>query len=75
MNLIIDIGNTATKLAVFQLDNIREVQTISTLDLVLEVGKLLKKFPDIQQGLLSSVKKMDNLAGRRDSKSCCHSKF
>ena len=44
MNLIIDIGNTATKLAVFQLDNIREVQTISTLDLVLEVENYLKSF-------------------------------
>jgi type III pantothenate kinase len=65
MNLIIDIGNTATKLAVFQLDNIREVQTISTLDLVLEVEKLLEKFSDIQQGLLSSVKKTDDLQVER----------
>ena len=47
MNLIIDVGNTATKLAVFQLDKIKEVQTVSTVDLVFETEKLLKKFPEI----------------------------
>ncbi|MDG2499424.1 MAG: type III pantothenate kinase [Flavobacteriaceae bacterium] len=56
MNLIIDVGNTATKLAVFQLDKIKEVQTVSTVDLVFETEKLLKKFPEINQGLLSAVK-------------------
>ena len=30
MNLIIDIGNTATKLAVFQSDKMIEVQTVAT---------------------------------------------
>ena len=60
MNLIIDIGNTATKLAVFQLDKIKEVQTVSTVDLVFEVEKLLKKFPTITQGLLCAVKTISN---------------
>ena len=61
MNLIIDIGNTATKLAVFQLDKIIEVQTIFTKEVVVEVEKLLEKFSEIKQGLLSTVKTMDNL--------------
>ena len=61
MNLIIDIGNTATKLAVFQLDKIESVQTIATKEMVFEVEKLLKKFSEIKQGLLSTVKTMGNL--------------
>ena len=61
MNLIIDIGNTTTKLAVFQLDKIIEVQTISTKEVVMEVEKLLEKFSEIKHGLLSTVKTMDNL--------------
>ena len=60
MNLIIDTGNTATKLAVFQLDKIIEVQTISTKEMVFEVEKLLEKFSEIRQGLLSTVRTMDN---------------
>ena len=60
MNLIIDIGNTATKLAVFQLDKIIEVQTISTKEMVFEVEKLLEKFSEIRQGLMSTVRTMDN---------------
>ena len=60
MNLIIDIGNTATKLAVFQLDKIEAVQTIATKEMVFEVEELLKKFSEIKQGLLSTVRTMDN---------------
>ena len=60
MNLIIDIGNTATKLAVFQLDKIEAVQTIATKEMVFEVEKLLEKFSEIRQGLLSTVRTMDN---------------
>ena len=55
MNLIIDIGNTATKLAVFQRDKILKTQSIATSSLVLEVEDLLKKFPEIKQCILSSV--------------------
>ena len=60
MNLIIDIGNTATKLAVFQLDKIIKVQTVATKGMVFEVEKLLEKFSEIRQGLLSTVRTMDN---------------
>jgi len=55
MNLIIDIGNTATKLAVFQLDKILEVQAVPTKGMVSEVEKILEKHPEIIQGVLSSV--------------------
>ena len=60
MNLIIDIGNTGTKLAVFQLDKIIKVQTVATKGMVFEVEKLLEKFSEIRQGLLSTVRTMDN---------------
>jgi len=61
MNLIIDIGNTVTKLAVFQSDKMIIVQTVATTELVAEVEKLVENFPEIKQGLLSSVKIIDNL--------------
>ena len=61
MNLIIDIGNTATKLAVFQTDKIKKVQTVATKMLVSEVEKLLTIFPKIRQGILSSVVELETL--------------
>ena len=61
MNLIIDIGNTATKLAVFQSNKIIQVQTVATTNMVVGVEELLEKFISIKQGLLSSVKMIDNL--------------
>ena len=60
MNLIIDIGNTAVKLAVFQLDKIIEVRTVLAKEMVLEVETLVEKFSEIQQGLLSTVRTIDN---------------
>ncbi|CAI8201109.1 MAG: Type III pantothenate kinase [Formosa sp. Hel1_33_131] len=59
MNLIIDIGNTATKLAVFQAAKIKTVQTVATTVLVVEVEKLLAIFPKIKQGILSSVVELE----------------
>jgi len=55
MNLIIDIGNTTTKLAVFQRDKILITKVIPVASLVLEVDNLLKGFTEITQGLISSV--------------------
>ena len=55
MNLIIDIGNTATKLAVFQLDKILEVQVVTTKEMIPVVEKILDKYAGIEQGVLSSV--------------------
>jgi type III pantothenate kinase len=55
MNLIIDIGNTMTKLAVFQRDKILKTKTIGGSSLVLEVENILLEFTEIKQGLVSSV--------------------
>ena len=46
MNLIIDIGNTTTKLAVFQRDKILITKVIPVASLVLEVDNLLKEFTE-----------------------------
>ena len=55
MNLIIDIGNTSTKLAVFQRDKVLIAKTIEGFSLVIEVENLLKQFTEIKRGFLSSV--------------------
>jgi type III pantothenate kinase len=60
MNLIIDIGNTATKLAVFQSDKMVKIQTVVTEQMFAVVELLLEAFPKIEQGLLSSVIIIDN---------------
>lgn len=65
MNLIMDIGNTATKLAVFQSDKMIQVQTVATTNMLAEVEALLKKFSRVKHGLLSSVKMIDNLELKR----------
>jgi type III pantothenate kinase len=60
-----DIGNTATKLAVFQSDKMIQVQTVATTNMLAEVEALLKKFSRVKHGLLSSVKMIDNLELKR----------
>ena len=55
MNLIIDIGNTAAKLAVFQRDKIIEVQSVTTKKLISEVEKIIDTYHGIEKGILSSV--------------------
>ena len=55
MNLIIDIGNTSTKLAVFQRDKVLIAKTIEGFSLVIEVENLLKQFTEIKRGFVSSV--------------------
>lgn len=58
MNLIVDIGNTLVKIAVFQNDTLLEKQTVE----ISEVDDLLKKifrdYPNIQKSILSSVGKL-----------------
>ena len=55
MNLIIDIGNTSAKLAVFQNNKVIFSRCIQVSVLVLEVDKLLLEFADISQGIISCV--------------------
>ena len=55
MNLIIDIGNTSTKVAVFQRDKVLIAKTVEGFSLVIEVENLLKQFTEIKRGFVSSV--------------------
>ena len=55
MNLIIDIGNTSAKLAVFQNNKIIVSRYIQVSMLALEIDKLLLEFNDISQGIISCV--------------------
>lgn len=55
MNLIIDIGNTRAKLAVFQEDKIIDKEIVLHEDILSSVKKNLKKYPFLEFGILSSV--------------------
>ena len=55
MNLIIDIGNTSAKLAVFQNNKTIVSRCIQVSMLALEIDKLLLEFNDISQGIISCV--------------------
>ena len=55
MNLIIDIGNTNTKLAVFEQNKLLETRRCSVEKLPAEVGKICIQFSKIEQLLVSSV--------------------
>lgn len=54
MNLIIDIGNTSVKLAVFIDSNIQESVRLKTLH-VKDIESIKKRFPDLQYSILSTV--------------------
>jgi len=55
MNLIIDIGNTRAKIAVFQHNKIIHKQITQHDEIVKKIEKLLLKFPLINTAILSSV--------------------
>jgi type III pantothenate kinase len=59
MNLIIDVGNTYTKLAVFELDNMLEKAVVDTVDILKKIKKIQKKYSEIEKAILSSVGKID----------------
>jgi len=59
MNLIIDVGNTYTKLAVFKQDNLISKVSIETKECIIEVKKLQKKHEDFDGAIVSSVGKLD----------------
>ncbi len=54
MNLILDIGNTRTKLAVFKVNDLILFENCKTKKLKKKIRKILKKFP-IKKGIISSV--------------------
>jgi len=55
MNLVIDIGNTKVKVAVFELDTIITTIVCEEINLLEELKKILNKYP-ISQSIVSSVK-------------------
>lgn len=55
MKLIIDVGNTASKLAVFQANTLLKIKTSSNDSLIEAFERLLKDYPKITCGILSSV--------------------
>ncbi|MBR9847648.1 MAG: type III pantothenate kinase [Algicola sp.] len=59
MNLIIDVGNTLVKLAVFQQDELFEKRVVKHEDFLVEVMRILDKYPVISHGIISSVGKLN----------------
>ena len=59
MNLIIDVGNTYTKLAVFELDNMLERAVVETEDILKKIKNFQKKYSEIEKAILSSVGKIN----------------
>ena len=55
MNLIIDIGNTFVKFAVFQLDKIEYKFVFELEDFEKEFQQILKTYPEIDKSIISSV--------------------
>ncbi|WP_299885378.1 type III pantothenate kinase [uncultured Lacinutrix sp.] len=59
MNLIIDVGNTYTKLAVFKRDKIKDKERVKTKKIIEVIEKLQEKYDDLKVGIVSSVGKLD----------------
>ena len=55
MNLIIDAGNTTIKLAVFKEGTLLEVSKVAMKNVVEEIRKLVKTYPEINKVISSSV--------------------
>jgi len=54
MNLIVDVGNTRVKAAVFEFDSLKEVFIFKEEEIVLEIKKIIKNF-SISNAIVSSV--------------------
>lgn len=54
MNLIIDIGNTRVKVAVFEMNSVKEIFVIEKEKIISEVKKIISKF-NISRSIISSV--------------------
>ena len=60
MNLIIDIGNTNTKIAVFEHDNIIEIDIINAENTIKAINKFLCKHKAINKAIISNVSENNN---------------
>ncbi|WP_431199725.1 hypothetical protein ACRQ5D_12350 [Mucilaginibacter sp. P25] len=65
-SLVIDIGNTLIKIAVFKLDEILEVSQYETIDMPV-LDALLNKYHPVK-AIMSSVKKYRSMADRAGAK-------
>ncbi|WP_159022568.1 type III pantothenate kinase [Formosa sp. L2A11] len=55
MNLIIDVGNSFVKLAVFEADRITDKETVTSENFLKKIKKFIEKHQNIEKGIMSSV--------------------
>lgn len=60
MNLIIDVGNTNIKLAVFDKNNLVKKTTVKNSRIVSSVNSILKKHPQVNKSIISTVGELNN---------------
>lgn len=60
MNLVIDVGNTYVKLAVYSKHRLIKKLSVEHKNLVAKVSELIVKYPSITKGIISSVGKIDS---------------
>ena len=60
MNLIIDIGNTNTKIAVFEHDNIIEMDIFNAENTTEAINKFLSKYKALNNAIISNVSSINN---------------
>ncbi|WP_299250851.1 type III pantothenate kinase [uncultured Lacinutrix sp.] len=59
MNLIIDVGNTYIKLAVFKKNKLINKKSVETKDCVNQIKKLQKEYKQLKAAIVSSVGRLD----------------
>ncbi len=59
MNLVIDVGNSRVKVALFEKDSIQEVVVVEKENLIEKLSRLITKYP-VEKGILSSVVMLNN---------------
>ena len=69
MNLIIDVGNTRIKAAVFENDRLVELVVFNHDELINEVGRILRRF-NITRGIISSVAALSESMLRKLQEKC-----
>ena len=59
MNLIIDVGNTNVKLAVFENNKLQHKEVIKSSRILSTIKKLIKKYPGLKRAIISSVGRLN----------------
>ena len=55
MNLIVDIGNTKVKLAVFDHDKIIEFESFNSENIIEAIDQFINKYKNIDSAIISNV--------------------